>query len=54
MSGVSALAEQTPVCLPSVAATRATPAAPAASRPAEAEKHHGHGHGRGHGHGKDK
>jgi hypothetical protein len=55
LSGVAALAEQTPVCLPKVpASSQAPPPAPAPS-PGKArgkEQHRGHGHG--HGKGKEK
>jgi hypothetical protein len=58
MSGVNALHEQTPVCLPAVQAstpppttTQETPSPPA--QPGPGTKH-GHDHGRGHGHGHGK
>lgn len=46
MSGVAALEEQTPVCLPPVPASSTTPA-PAAPRPRGHDRGHKHGHGHG-------
>jgi hypothetical protein len=55
MSGIGALGEQTPMCLPSVAAETTTPAAPPpASRKAHGKQGHEHGHGPGHGKGKKR
>jgi hypothetical protein len=61
MSGVAALAEQTPVCLPKVSAS--SPSPPPARSPAppaggkrhehpEHDRHHERGHGHGHGKGR--
>jgi hypothetical protein len=47
LSGVQALAAQTPVCLPSVPIAKTPPPAPAHKKP------HGHGHGHDPGHGHD-
>jgi hypothetical protein len=55
LSGVAALAEQTPVCLPKVPASSPTPPpspAPSPGKETGKEKHRGHGHG--HGKGKEK
>ena len=54
MSGVAALAEQTPVCLPKVPASSPSPQPPPAPGPAppgkeKAKEKHGHGHGKGKG-----
>lgn len=55
MSGVNALHEQTPVCLPSVQASTPPPTTTEETqRPAShglGEKNHGHGHDHGHGKG---
>jgi hypothetical protein len=49
MSGVGALGEQTPMCLPAVTTQTTTPKAP----PPKPHGKHGHEHDHGH-HGKDK
>jgi hypothetical protein len=50
-SGVNALSEQTPPCLPAVPAATVTPPAPAPKHgpkpPKHRHEHHGHGKGRG-------
>jgi hypothetical protein len=53
MSGIGALSEQAPMCLPSVTTETTTPAVPP---PAPKNPHgkHGHEHGHEHGHGKGK
>jgi hypothetical protein len=53
MSGIGALGEQAPMCLPSVTTETTTPAVPP---PAPKKPHgkHGHEHGHEHGHGKGK
>ncbi len=54
MSGVAALAEQMPVCLPEVpASSPSPPPSPLVPAPDRSGRHEGkHGHGRGHGKGK--
>lgn len=48
MSGVSALAEQMPICLPTVpASTPSPPSSPSPHARGKGQEKHGHGHGHG-------